>query len=184
MGSGFHPLVSLVRAAVETWITSGRVVDPQHPAPSTQHPSGLFVSIKAFGELRGSAGALRLERADPSAEVVRYALAAAREDERFNPVTPDELPFLSYAVDLLGEPQPGADVGSWGAPGWALLVESDGRYGLLLPGRNGAELPAPEVKAALVGSGVAPGAPAYRIPVQHLAEPEFDRVRPPVDDDE
>ena len=44
-------------------------------------------------------------------EVIRNGVAAATEDPRFAPVRPEELPFLDYSVDVLGEPEPVSNLG-------------------------------------------------------------------------
>jgi AmmeMemoRadiSam system protein A len=69
-----------------------------------------------------------------AAEVARCAVDSAREDPRFPPVAPDELPELSLEISVLGpleaiEPDPDAfTIGMHG-----LVAEQGFHRGLLLP---------------------------------------------------
>jgi AmmeMemoRadiSam system protein A len=95
--------------------------------------SGVFVTIKRRGELRGCLGMLA-EGCRLAEEVVRCAANSASEDPRFAPVSADELPELELEVSVLGpleriDAEPRAfTIGVHG-----LVVEQEGRRGLLLP---------------------------------------------------
>jgi AmmeMemoRadiSam system protein A len=98
---------------------------PQDPQP------GVFVTLFHRGHLRGCVG--QIETLEPLAEVVaRCAIAAAREDPRFTPVTPSELNDLEIEISLLSPLEliaPEAiEIGRHG-----LVIESGSRRGLLLP---------------------------------------------------
>ena len=94
-------------------------------------PRGVFVSLHRKGELRGCLG--HLEADVPVGEATRrMAVAAARDDPRFLPVTPDELADLDVEVSVLSpferiRPEdvvPGRD---------GLLIRRGMRSGVLLP---------------------------------------------------
>jgi AmmeMemoRadiSam system protein A len=95
--------------------------------------SGVFVTIKRRGELRGCLGTLA-EGCRLAEEVVRCAANSASEDPRFAPVSADELPDLELEVSVLGpleriDAEPGAfTIGVHG-----LVIEQGSRRGLLLP---------------------------------------------------
>lgn len=96
--------------------------------------SGVFVTIKRRGELRGCLGTFEC-RAGLTQDVARCARDSASRDPRFPPVTRAELPELSLEISVLGpleavDPaQPGAVViGRHG-----LVVEDGSSRGLLLP---------------------------------------------------
>jgi AmmeMemoRadiSam system protein A len=95
--------------------------------------SGVFVTIKRHGELRGCLGTLENRRGLVQ-EVARCAADSASEDPRFSAVSADELPDLHLEVSVLGpleriEPSPGAfSIGEHG-----LVVEQGTKRGLLLP---------------------------------------------------
>jgi uncharacterized protein len=96
--------------------------------------SGVFVTIKRRGELRGCLGTLSC-RESLALEVGRSARQSATEDPRFPPVSVSELAELALEISVLGplqEIDPSDDgaivVGRHG------LVVEQGRYrGLLLP---------------------------------------------------
>lgn len=96
--------------------------------------SGVFVTVKVRGELRGCLGTLDCRRGVLD-EIARCAADASSEDPRFAPITPAELPVLGIEVSILGPLErvdpfaPGAVlVGTHG-----LVVEQGRRRGLLLP---------------------------------------------------
>ena len=61
------------------------------------------MTLEAGGALRGCIGRIRADR--PLAEVVRIvAVAAARDDPRFDPVTSEELPALRIEISVLTDP--------------------------------------------------------------------------------
>ncbi len=96
--------------------------------------SGVFVTIKRRGALRGCLGTLQCSRG-LAREVARCAADAASEDPRFPAVSPDEIPELSIEVSVLGpleeiDPRDPAAIviGKHG-----LVAEQNVRRGLLLP---------------------------------------------------
>jgi len=125
-------LVEIARAAVVETIT-GRKSDARVPE-DLPDATGAFVTLKKRGALRGCIGTLECRR--PLAEeIARVAVSAAREDPRFDPVSPAELAELDVEVSVLGpleEIDPLAPdaivIGSHG-----LVVEQGRRRGLLLP---------------------------------------------------
>jgi AmmeMemoRadiSam system protein A len=93
---------------------------------------GAFVTIHHRGELRGCIGYIDAD--EPLVRVVaRCAVSACSADPRFPPIGRDELPEIDVELSLLGPVEPIAgpediEIGRHG-----LLVERDGRRGLLLP---------------------------------------------------
>src|SRR5215217_1264659 len=67
--------------------------------------SGVFVTIKRRGELRGCLGTLQCSRG-LAGEVVRCAADAASEDPRFPPVGAGELAELSLELSVLAPLEP------------------------------------------------------------------------------
>jgi AmmeMemoRadiSam system protein A len=95
----------------------------------------VFVTLRRAGALRGCIG--RIQTARPLRESVReLAVAAAFEDNRFDPLRAEEYPELEVELSVLTptevlapESLPGAvQVGTHG-----LIVRLHGRSGLLLP---------------------------------------------------
>ena len=101
------------------------------PTPHLSQPRGVFTTLHKNGALRGCVGyvlpACPLYRA-----VAETARAAAFNDNRFPPVTEEELPFLQVELSILTPPTPilpeQVEIGRHG-----LLVTQHGRRGLLLP---------------------------------------------------
>jgi AmmeMemoRadiSam system protein A len=96
--------------------------------------SGVFVTIKRRGELRGCLGTLE-NRDGLAAEISRYAAESASRDPRFSPVALDELSELSLEISVLGPLEridaQVPDAFTIGVHG--LVVERGTRRGLLLP---------------------------------------------------
>jgi AmmeMemoRadiSam system protein A len=104
-------------------------LDP--PTPHFAEPRGAFTSLYLLGELRGCVGYV-LPTCPVYRAVAETARAAAFDDNRFPPVTPDEAPHLEIELSILSPPQPihpeEIEVGRHG-----LFVTQHGRRGLLLP---------------------------------------------------
>ena len=129
-------LLAVARRAVTRRVTDPGRFDHELGQALGLEPdaSGVFVTLKLRGELRGCLGTLECQGA-LSDEVARCAAQSAAEDPRFPPVTRDELPELAMEISVLGpleaiDPrQPDAfTIGQHG-----LVVEQRSRRGLLLP---------------------------------------------------
>jgi uncharacterized protein len=126
-----HALLELARSSITSQVTgSGAVAPAPFELPDA---SGVFVTIKRGGQLRGCLGTLQ-NRAGLAAEVVRCAADSASEDPRFPPVSPEELPELTLEISVLGplesiEARP--DAFTIGVHG--LVAEQGFHRGLLLP---------------------------------------------------
>ena len=125
-------LVEVARAAIERHLAAGGPL----PEASEVLPdaSGVFVTLKKQGELRGCLGTLQM-RGSLTEEVARCARDSASEDPRFPPMRAEELPESSIEISVLGpleQIDPRQDdaviVGRHG-----LVVEQGFRRGLLLP---------------------------------------------------
>jgi AmmeMemoRadiSam system protein A len=124
-------LLELARQSIEACVLGEPFSAPD--MARLPHASGVFVTIKRGGNLRGCLGTLE-NRHGLAAEVVRCAADSATRDPRFPPVTSDELGDLRLELSVLGplEPiEPSPDAFTLGVHG--LVVEQDGRRGLLLP---------------------------------------------------
>jgi len=126
-------LVDLARRSIEARVL-GTPPPSSYGLVDCPPASGVFVTVKLAGHLRGCLGTLDCEQG-VSREVVRCAADAASEDQRFAPLSAGELPEVTVEVSVLGpleliEPRdPGAIVvGEHG-----LVVERGRHRGLLLP---------------------------------------------------
>ena len=118
------------RSLVET-IVHGRRWKPDTPTGILAERRGAFVTLHLRGKLRGCVG--QVETHQSLAETVaRCAISAAREDDRFNPVQPDEVAQLTIEISVLSPPKlitPNEiQIGMHG-----LIVECGRFRGLLLP---------------------------------------------------
>lgn len=96
---------------------------------------GAFVTLTERGALRGCIGHIPDDR--PLGAVVQeMAVAAARDDPRFAPVEPDELPFLVVEISVLSTPAPlpaPVDPSAIVIGRDGLIVQRERHIGLLLP---------------------------------------------------
>src|SRR5207249_1003763 len=105
--AGGFDIQDLGRRAIETYLRSRQLIDPPQPIPAAlQEPSALFVTLRKGRELRGCVGSLRPTEPTAAHELIRYAVAAAVRDPRFEPVRLDELRHLSIKVQLLEPAEP------------------------------------------------------------------------------
>jgi AmmeMemoRadiSam system protein A len=125
-------LMAIARQAIATH-ESGAA--NERPGPiEFPDASGVFVTIKRRGELRGCLGTLQSSRG-LGAEVARCAADAASEDPRFPPVGRDELPEIAVEISVLGplEPIDPRQEGAIVIGRHGLVAEQGPRRGLLLP---------------------------------------------------
>ncbi len=124
-------LLRIAREAVEA-AARGEAYQPHVDDPELQQPGAAFVTLKTSGDLRGCIGTT--EPHEPMAvNVAKMARAAAREDPRFPPVTPDEVRELKIDISLLSPARKVVDVNSIEVGVHGLVMEQGGRRGLLLP---------------------------------------------------
>jgi AmmeMemoRadiSam system protein A len=101
------------------------------PSPHLAEPRGVFTTLYYFGELRGCVGFV-MPVASLYRAVAETAQAAAFDDTRFPPLTPEELPEIEISLSVLSPLRPirpeEIEVGRHG-----LLISLGGRRGLLLP---------------------------------------------------
>jgi len=169
-------LVDLARRSVASEVTH-QPPEPARVDVDLPAASGVFVTIRRRGELRGCLGTLQCQRG-LAEEVARCAADAASEDPRFPPVDDAELPELDIEVSVLGPleeiaPDPAnVVVGRHG-----LVAEQGVRRGLLLPqvatewGWTAEQfLRHTCVKAGLPGDAWKTGARIYRFEAEVVGE--------------
>ena len=125
-------LLDTARAAVRASVNGHR---PSMPAAADlPEASGVFVTLKKHGELRGCIGTLEC-RGPLADEVARVAVSAAQADPRFPPVCAAELDAIDVEVSVLGplEPIDPMDPAAFEIGRHGLVVEQGTRRGLLLP---------------------------------------------------
>ncbi len=151
---------ALGRHAIDTYLRTRRLIDPPEPIPvELQAPSAVFVTLRKDGELRGCVGSVRPTESTAAHELIRYAVASAVRDPRFDPVRLDEVSALMIKVQLLDPPEPVSDIAALNPHTYGLIVRRGDRQALLLPGIDGIETPEQQVLAACEKAGIDRHAP-------------------------
>lgn len=148
-----NPLVLLAKQAVENFIKEGKIVEPPEDLPEEflKRRAGTFVSIfqstretdaKQEGEtdakkklrglprsepevlLRGCIGTYLPTRDNIAKEIIHNAIAAATEDYRFGPIQKEELPYLTYTVYILSEPELVKDISELDPKKFGIIVKT------------------------------------------------------------
>jgi MEMO1 family protein len=136
-----HPLVELARKTIETYVTTGRTLDPPPELSDLMRQrAGAFVSLHRSGRLRGCIGTIQPAQPNLAEEVIHNAISAATHDPRFSPLRADELADLDVKVDVLGEPEPVDGPDQLDPKRYGLIVQSRShpwKRGLLLPDLEG-----------------------------------------------
>jgi len=155
-----HPLVRLAAEAVEVFVRSQTTIVPpadlfeQHPP--AQRRAGVFVCLKAHGELRGCIGTTEPTKETLAVEVIVNAVAAATRDPRFAPVRTDELPDLDITVDVLSEPEHVSGPAQLDHKRYGVIVQAGRRRGVLLPDIEHVDSVEQQLAAVLMKAGIGP----------------------------
>ena len=151
---------TLGRQAIETYLRTRRLIEPPQPIPiELQEPSAVFVTLRKDGELRGCVGSVLPTEATAAHEVIRYAVASAVRDPRFDPVRLDEVGALLIKVQLLDPAEPVDDISTLNPQTHGIIVRCGDRQALLLPGIDGIVTPEQQVLAACEKAGIDRHAP-------------------------
>ena len=150
------PCVALARLSVETFVKTGRPAQlpDDVPAELLSQRAGAFVSLHEHGMLRGCIGTIAATREHVAAEILRNGIAASSEDPRFPPVRPDELDFLEYSVDVLGNAEPISSPDQLDPKRYGVIVTKDWKRGLLLPNLDGVDTVEQQVSIAKQKAGI------------------------------
>lgn len=148
--------VKLARIALETYIKEKKVIDvpKELPEEMLRSRTGVFVSLKLNGQLRGCIGTTGPTRKNIAEEIIHNAISAGTQDPRFFPVEEDELENLVYSVDVLKEPEPIKSIDQLDAKKYGVIVRAGRRSGLLLPNLEGVDTPEKQVSIALQKAGI------------------------------
>lgn len=155
---GEDDYVKLARLSLETFLLERKNLKrPQDlPEELLDQKAGVFVSLKKHGRLRGCIGTIAPVEESVADEIIRNAVSAGVGDPRFDPVAPEELPELTYSVDVLGKPEPIAGMDQLDVKRYGVIVTRGRKRGLLLPNLDGVTSPAQQVQIALQKAGISP----------------------------
>ena len=152
------PWVRLAWQSVESWVKDHRIAEAPDGLPEAlaRRRAGAFVSIHKQGRLRGCIGTIGPTCACLGEEIIQNAVSAASRDPRFDPIRPDELPWLEINVDVLGEPEDIASEAELDVKRYGVIVRRGHRRGLLLPDLEGVDTVRQQVDIARQKAGIAP----------------------------
>ncbi len=156
--AGCDPWVRLAWDSVESYVLTRRVlpVPADLPDPLLRTRAGAFVSIHKQGQLRGCIGTIAPTRKNLAEEIIANAVSASSRDPRFEPIRPDELPYLEISVDVLGEPEKIESEAQLDVKRYGVIVTRGMRRGLLLPDLEGVDTAEEQVSIARRKAGIGP----------------------------
>ncbi len=98
-------LLELARRSIEMATRNRKLphINLDDYSPRLKADGASFVTLTKLGNLRGCIGTLQAYQA-LVLDVVEHAAAAATEDFRFHPVSPDEIPGIAIEISVLSEP--------------------------------------------------------------------------------
>ena len=156
--AGEDPFVRLARASLEAWVKTGKTmaVPEGLPPELLRRRAGAFVSVHKQGRLRGCIGTIGPTEPSLAMEIIRNAVSAAARDPRFEPIRPEELPWLEISVDVLGEAEKISSEAELDVKRYGVIVTCGSRRGLLLPDLEGVDTVAGQVAIARQKAGIRP----------------------------
>ncbi len=148
--------VKLARYSLETYIKTHKAAEmPKDlPAEMLNRRSGTFVSLHKDGNLRGCIGTFLPTTESIAQEILQNAISACSRDPRFSPVEESEIEDLDISVDVLSEPERIFDVKDLDAKKYGVIVENNGRRGLLLPDLEGVNTVQEQLAIAMKKGGI------------------------------
>lgn len=150
------PYVALARNSLECYINTGRHLPIPEDIPREMRDcrAGAFVSIHKSGQLRGCIGTIGPVYENIAREIIENAISAGTRDPRFHPIRPDELPDLTYHVDILGTPERITSIHELDVKKYGVIVSQGRKRGLLLPDLDGVDTPEQQVAIAMQKAGI------------------------------
>ena len=150
------PYVALARLSVETFVSTGRParLPDDVPVELLSKRAGAFVSLHERGQLRGCIGTIAATCDNVALEILQNGISACSQDPRFDPVRPDELDYLEYSVDVLGDAEPIGEPSQLDPKRYGVIVTKGWRRGLLLPNLDGVDTIEAQVSIAKQKAGI------------------------------
>ncbi len=150
--------VKLARFSLETFVKTHKPAQlPKNlPEEMTARQAGAFVSLHKDGELRGCIGTIMPTTGSVAEEILQNAISACSRDPRFSPVEESELDDIEYSVDVLTEPERIFSTEDLDVKKYGVIVESDGKRGLLLPDLDGIDTVEEQISIARRKGNISP----------------------------
>ncbi|MCR5666914.1 MAG: AmmeMemoRadiSam system protein A [Eubacterium sp.] len=149
--------VSLARRTIENYIAGEKLIGVPEGLPQEmyQKRAGAFVSLHIDGGLRGCIGTIGPTTGSVAEEIIQNAVSASTKDPRFSPVREEELPYLEYSVDVLGEPEIIDSPSQLDVKRYGVIVTKGLKRGLLLPDLDGVDTVEQQIAIAKQKAGIA-----------------------------
>ena len=152
------PIVRLARLTVETFTRTGRAPNLPDDLPQDllERKAGVFVTIHKQGALRGCIGTISPTCSNIAEEVIQNGISSSSRDPRFPAIREEELDYLEYSVDVLGEAEPIDSPEQLDPKRYGVIVTKRWQRGLLLPNLEGVETIESQVSIAKQKAGIDP----------------------------
>jgi len=152
-----HELAALAKKSLEAFVRSRQEISPpKELTPEMTIKSGVFVSLKKRGNLRGCIGTFMPCTENVAHEVIKNAISAGTQDPRFEPVGEGELDDLEYSVDVLSAPEKVSDISELNPKKYGVIVVHGSRKGLLLPDLEGVDSVEEQLRIAKMKAWIKP----------------------------
>ncbi len=148
--------VQLARKSLEEYVLTGRKIKIPEGIEEEllRRRAGCFVSLKKDGMLRGCIGTIAPTKQSLAEEIIENAINAAVNDPRFDPVEPEELEYLVYSVDILGEAEEISSPKELDVKKYGVIVTKGYKRGLLLPNLDGIDTVEEQIRIAKQKAGI------------------------------
>ena len=133
------PYIELARRTINAYIKDKKIIEVPVDTPKEliENRSAVFVSLHKHGDLRGCIGTIVPTKESVAKEIISNAISAATRDNRFDPVSEDELDDLVINVDVLTIPENIDSKEELDPKRYGVIVTSGYKRGLLLPDLEG-----------------------------------------------
>lgn len=155
--------VEIARITLEAYIKNGITLKLKDISEYLNIPknlliekSGVFVSLKKRGQLRGCIGTISPTTQSVAEEIMQNAISSGTQDHRFNTVEKRELDELVYSVDVLGKAEKIESVSSLDPKKYGVIITSGNRRGLLLPNLEGVDTVEEQISITLKKADISP----------------------------
>ena len=148
--------VKLARKTINEYVLTGNKIkiDESISKELVENEAGVFVSIHKFDDLRGCIGTIIPLTYTIAEEIIRNAISACSKDDRFNPVTKEELPYLEINVDVLSKMEDVLSEDELDPKKYGILISDGMKQGVLLPNLDGVDTIDGQISIAMRKAGI------------------------------
>jgi len=126
-------LLKIAKETVENFVLTGKISEFKIIDEGLKQKQGAFVTLTKNGQLRGCIGQIAPSNESLWQVVRDMAIAACSEDNRFNPVSEDELDKLEYEISVLSVPESIDDWHKIELGKHGVIIKQGGQSGVFLP---------------------------------------------------